>query len=543
MKHEKISIKWRIFIFLLIFIVILLVILWLLQVCYLDSFYKYVRTKTAENVREEVIAVWNSSDEESVKEEQFNLLAAGNNLAIYIVDTNGQVVYNAEYVENSRLNQMPKQELDNYYQLAKDNGGCAKIVFRGNRNPMFQDQNMPQGGEDVLSTEAAFLQKPDDQDTPPEKKEFPQNVGNPASPKNGNTPPKEEVPLLMQSHQMERAENVIYVTILNDGETEHIFFLNSMLTPVNATVYTLKIELIFISIVMLILSILLALIISRQISKSMIRVNDSARELAKGKYDVVFEGKDYKEIAELSDTLNYMAKELERTEQFRRELIANVSHDLRTPLTMITAYSEAMRDLPGENTPENIQVVIDESMHLTNLVNDMLDLSKLQAGVLVNNSECYNLTEGIRLVLKRYNKLMEQDHYRIRFIYDRDAWVTADAFKMEQVLYNLINNAIHYTGEDKTVVVCQILKDEKVRIEIKDSGAGIAKEELPHIWERYYKIDKDHKRAVAGSGLGLSIVKHILELHQAAYGAESEIGHGSTFWFELKEEDPENEGS
>ena len=543
MKHEKISIKWRIFIFLLIFIVILLVILWLLQVCYLDSFYKYVRTKTAENVREEVVAVWNSSDEESVKEEQFNLLAAGNNLAIYIVDTSGQVVYNAEYVENSRLNQMPKQELDNYYQLAKDKGGCAKIVFQGNRNPMFQNQNKPQNGEDVLSTEVAPPAQPDDQGTPPEKKDFPQNAGNPAGPENRNTLPKEEVPLLMQPHQMERAENVIYVTILNDGETEHIFFLNSMLTPVNATVYTLKIELIFISIVMLILSVLLALLISRQISKSMIRVNDSARKLARGNYDVVFEGKDYKEIAELSDTLNYMAKELERTEQFRRELIANVSHDLRTPLTMITAYSEAMRDLPGENTPENIQVVIDEAMHLTNLVNDMLDLSKLQAGVLVNNSECYNLTEGIRLVLKRYNKLIEQDHYQIRFVYDRDAWVTADVFKMEQVLYNLINNAIHYTGEDKTVVVRQILTDGKVRIEIKDSGAGIAKEELPHIWERYYKIDKDHKRAVTGSGLGLSIVKHILELHQAAYGAESEIGHGSTFWFKFKEEQPENEES
>lgn len=114
---------------------------------------------------------------------------------------------------------------------------------------------------------------------------------------------------------------------------------------------------------------------------------------------------------------------------------------------------------------------------------------------------------------------------------------------MEQVLYNLINNAIHYTGEDKTVVVRQILTDGNVRIEIKDSGAGIAKEELPHIWERYYKIDKDHKRAVTGSGLGLSIVKHILELHQAAYGAESEIGHGSTFWFEFKEEQPENEES
>ena len=157
---------------------------------------------------------------------------------------------------------------------------------------MFQNQNKPQDGEDVLSTEAAPPAQPDDQGTPPKKNFFPQNAGNPAGPENGNTLPKEEVSPLMQSHQMERAENVIYVTILNDGETEHIFFLNSMLTPVNATVYTLKIELIFISIVMLILSILLALIISRQISKSMIRVNDSARELAKGKYDVVFEGRD-----------------------------------------------------------------------------------------------------------------------------------------------------------------------------------------------------------------------------------------------------------
>lgn len=516
MKREKISIKWKIFIFLLIFIIILLVILWLLQICYLDSFYKYIRTKTAEDVKKEVIEVLDSSKDDAEKTELLDSLAAGNNLAIYIINTDGQAVYNAEYVENSRLNTMPKQELDAYYQMAKENGGSVKITFRGNKRREFQKEpeKIPPNAE-----------APPGVETPP----------NEEAPSNEEAPPKEEVPLLMQGHGIEQAESVIYVTILQSDGKELIFFLNCMLTPVNATVYTLKIELVFISILMLILSVILALVISRQISKSMIRVSNSARELAQGQYDVVFEGKDYKEIAELSDTLNYMAKELGRTEKFRRELIANVSHDLRTPLTMITAYAEAMRDLPGENTSENIQVVIDEAMRLTNLVNDMLDLSKLQAGVLEKNSQCYNLTEGICQVLERYNKLMEQDNYQIRFLYEQDAWVTADVFKMEQVLYNLINNAIHYTGEDKTVIVRQIVKDGTVRIEISDSGEGIAKEELPYIWERYYKIDKDHKRAVSGTGLGLSIVKHILELHEASYGVESEVGKGSTFWFELKE--------
>lgn len=136
-----------------------------------------------------------------------------------------------------------------------------------------------------------------------------------------------------------------------------------------------------------------------------------------------FDGKDYREVAELSDTLNATAKELGKNESLRRELIANVSHDLRTPLTMIIAYAEVMRDLPGENTPENVQVVIDEAGRLTNLVNDMLDMSKLQAGVMEKNDTVYNLTESIESVLERYNKLKEQDGYSIHFEYDRKVLV------------------------------------------------------------------------------------------------------------------------
>jgi len=233
--------------------------------------------------------------------------------------------------------------------------------------------------------------------------------------------------------------------------------------------------------------------------------------------------------------LNYTASELEKTERLRRELIANVSHDLRTPLTMISAYAQAMQDLPGENTPENIQVVVDEAERLTSLVNSMLDLSKLQAGVMELKEAKINITELISKVLRHYNKLIEQNGYRIEFLYDSTAWIAGDEYKLCQVLYNLINNAVNYAGEDKTVIIRQLRKDSGLRIEVEDHGEGIAKEDIPYIWDRYYKVDKTHKRAVTGTGLGLSIVKSILELHSASYGVESENGCGSVFWFELKE--------
>ena len=185
--------------------------------------------------------------------------------------------------------------------------------------------------------------------------------------------------------------------------------------------------------------------------------------------------------------------------------------------------------------PENVQVVIDEAERLTNLVNDMLDISKLQAGVMQMNATEYNLTESIESVFDRYNKLKEQDGYTINFEFEQKVIVFADEYKIFQVIYNLINNAVNYTGENKTVTVKQTLKKENtVRIEVIDSGDGIAEEALPYVWDRYYKVDKTHKRAVMGTGLGLSIVKNILELHHAAYGVESMVGSGTTFWFELK---------
>lgn len=326
-------------------------------------------------------------------------------------------------------------------------------------------------------------------------------------------------------------EIILYARIARtpSGESRMVL-LESEITPVDSTVETLKVQLICLTAVMVLLGVILAVTIARRISQPISAINESAKGLGAGNYAIRFPETGAREVRELAHTLNYAAEELSKVEQLRRELLANVSHDLRTPLTMIKGYSEVMRDLPGENTPENVQVIIDETERLTNLVNDLLDLSRLEAGVISLNKSRFNLTENIRAMLERYDKLAE---YRFPFFAETDVFVEADELRLSQVVYNLVNNAITYVGEDKTVTLRQTVENGKVRISVTDTGEGIPADQLKDIWERYYKVDKEHKRAQVGTGLGLSIVKNVLDMHGGAYGVESRLGQGSTFWFEL----------
>ena len=149
----------------------------------------------------------------------------------------------------------------------------------------------------------------------------------------------------------------------------------------------------------------------------------------------------------------------------------------------------------------------------------------------------FSLTASIREIMTRYAKLTGQNGYRIVFEPEEEVRVIADEIKVQQVIYNLINNAITYTGEDMTVTVRQIVRNDQICIEVCDSGEGIPQEELPYIWDRYYRGRKPHKRAAIGSGLGLSIVKSILDAHGLQYGVRSEPGVGSVFWFAVSKTD------
>lgn len=315
--------------------------------------------------------------------------------------------------------------------------------------------------------------------------------------------------------------------------SEYMIVANAEVTPLTSTVSTLRRQLTWISLTIAILALGLALLIARTVARPLSKLNEGAKELARGRYGADFRSRGYRETEELGETLQYAAEELAQTEKLRRELIANVSHDLRTPLTMIGGYAEIMRDIPGEITPENLQIIVDETARLSSLVNDLLDVSKFMSGTEQMRAEIFDMSATAAEAVSHYAAMMEPQGYRIRFVGEGAAPVRADRKRIRQVLYNLLSNAIHYTGEDKAVTVTQTVIEGRVRISVRDTGEGIAAADLPRIWERYYKVDKVHRRAAVGTGLGLSIVKSILDAHGAKFGVSSEPGRGSDFWFEL----------
>ena len=481
MKAKKrISLKWKIFAAFSAFLLILLALLWLCQTVFLNSFYKAVKVYETKNVAFEASKVLSEDDADY----QIAALSNEHDVSIKVLDSNFQTLYSASGREmHSFFNSIPDSEMVSFYQKAVENGGTYSEYFDGfNLN---------------------IIQK----------------SGNKTAFKSKAMPTSFIIAKIVSG-----ADEQTYTVIINAG-----------ITPVDSVITTLRVILIVVTGITVLAALAAALILSSGLTKPIRKISEKAKVLATGNYEVEFEASGVKEIDELSQSLNYTKTELGKIDALQKELVANISHDLRTPLTLISGYAEVMRDIPGEANDENIQVIIDESKRLTSLVSDVLDISKLSAGVQQMNFEELDLKECINSIIPRYNKLVEKDHYQI--VFDSGsidtAPIRADRTRMLQVIYNLVNNAVSYTGEDKTVKIELLENENSYTVHIIDSGEGIPEDKLPYIWERYYKVDKNHRRAQMGSGLGLSIVKQILDAHGAAYGVSSKLGEGSDFWFEM----------
>lgn len=462
------SVKWKIFLYLLGFCVLLLIILWVFQTVLLNDFYKWIKTRQVKQVAAQYTEYVRDGELASLME------AAVKQSDLYVElwsEQSGGIVLSGSNPKPSGLPQQPNHD--------PSGGGRMQEIYA-----------------DTLANGGTYLARYFNDGTSPRRK----------------------------------MESIQYSIILEDSDV--LLMVSAMISPLDTTVETLRVQLYCIVLIMLVLAILLALLISRQVSRPIERLNNSAKKLGKGM--VNFHTTGYREIEELSNTLNQAGEELLKTDRLRQELTANVSHDLRTPLTLITGYGEMMRDIPGENTPENMQVIIDEAMRLTSLVNNMLDLSRLQAGVQEMTFADFDLTQETEKIIGRFQKFCEQEGYHIAFTHDGEAYVRAEAERIAQVIYNFISNAIHHTGDDHRIIVMQAHENGRVKLSVSDTGEGIPEDKLPDIWERYYKLDTVHRRAEVGSGLGLSIVKSILEQHPGVeYGVFSEPGRGSTFWFSL----------
>ena len=333
--------------------------------------------------------------------------------------------------------------------------------------------------------------------------------------------------------QGDNFDTIVYTKIVNAADYSSIIMVSGNITPLNATTETLASQMRYIALFMIVAVAILTLLMYRHIAKPIIGITSNAKQLPQGKYTIDPKTNRYKEAADLNNTLVQAANDIQKADKAKRDLISNVSHDLRTPLTMIGGYGEMMIDLPEEKTDENIQVIVDETKRLNALVNDLLDMSRLQDGRIVLHKKVFDISALLKTQLQKYDVYRMQEGYTIESELLDTIYVNADKKRIEQVINNFLNNAVNYGGEAKHIIVREIKKENTVRIEVQDFGEGIDPEDLDNIWDRYYKVDKEHVRVANGSGIGLNIVKQLLELHGVPYGVKSSKGKGSTFYFEM----------
>lgn len=313
-------------------------------------------------------------------------------------------------------------------------------------------------------------------------------------------------------------------------------FLYNTLEDVSGANIVLKNQLIYLTFIAIIIACIVSYFLSKRLTEPIHDITKKARLLGSGT-EVTFETYDILEANELAKVLDHAQADMLKTDELRRDLMANVSHDLKTPLTMIKAYAEMVRDLSYKDDVKrknHCNIIMDEVDRLNLLVSDILVLSKMQANADKINIEEFDLIKEIKNIISRYEIIKETEDYHIELKSPEEAIVLADKAKLNQVIYNLINNAINYTGKDKTVTIIVKKEKENFLVEIKDTGKGINKEEIDFIWNKYYKNEKNHQRNVVGTGLGLSIVKTILEKHQFKYGVKSIKNKGTTFYFFVK---------
>ena len=315
--------------------------------------------------------------------------------------------------------------------------------------------------------------------------------------------------------------------------------LNTSVEPIQETISILRKQLTIITLISVCIGTILSLLLAKAFTKPVIKITSVAKKIAKGDFNSKVNIASEDEIGVLGNTINNLSTQLGQTEKFRKEFIANTSHELKTPISLIKAYAELIMECDNdekENIHQHLNVITEESDKLNKMVEDMLYLSKMEAGYYNPKIKPFNIVEVTKKVISKLTCIADENNIKVSL--DASSYnitINADEEKMEHVLLNLVNNAIvHSSADDEiTVKITNLLP--KVRIEVIDNGIGIPNEDLPYIWDRFYKVDKSRNRKSSGTGLGMSIVKNILAAHGFKYGIQSKLGKGTTVWFETRD--------
>ena len=326
------------------------------------------------------------------------------------------------------------------------------------------------------------------------------------------------------------------VIVLTFGNSKGEFYLSN--TVVNPT-YSLRFNAVRFIVIALAAALIFAFsmsaawLFSEWFTKPLRQLSGAARQVAQGDYAVQVETNRRDELGDLAQEFNHMAKEVQHAAQMQRDLLANVSHDLRTPLTLIKGYAETVRDITGDDKAhrdEQMNIIVDEADRLTALVSSVMELSKVTSGAEKCEKVHFDMGQLCDEVSERYDAVCAQNGWQLKLeLPEEELPVYADPNMMQRTLHNLLGNAMHHIGGDGIFLLRASKVPEGVRVEIEDHGPGICAEDLPYIFDRYYRSRSDAGKQ--GTGLGLSITKAIFQQHGFRFGVQSTLGKGTTFWF------------
>ena len=323
-----------------------------------------------------------------------------------------------------------------------------------------------------------------------------------------------------------------------DGNAAYCVRFFTDISDMGVAMRTGYLEILLIILVAVLLSVVVVNYTTTRLTKPFLEINDTVQKYSKGDYNIRIPVGDSKEASQLATSFNAMADQLKDLEATRRSFVANVSHELRSPLTSIKGFLEAMQDgtIDRRDYDKYIDVVLSETRRMAAMVNDLLDLARIESGKTALRLEVFDINELIRRTLltfeaRIYEKSMEVD---VKFAIEQ-CYVEADNTQIGQVLRNIIDNAIKYSPEHSRLRIATYALKREAYVSISDSGQGIPEEDVPHVFDRFYKVEKAHTPThQSGTGLGLSIVKRIIDQHGQTITLKSARGKGSTFTFTLK---------
>ena len=347
-----------------------------------------------------------------------------------------------------------------------------------------------------------------------------------------------------------------YLEMWGGTNRGYLFLMHSPLENMRESVDIANTFLLYVGMCVTVLGAVLVGYLSKKFSQPILELTEVSKRMSALEFDIKYQGDEENEIGVLGQNFNLMSKKLEDTivelknanytlrrdierkenmESARTEFIGNVSHELKTPIALIQGYAEGLKDNVNANEDSRdfyCDVIMDEAGKMNHLVKALLTLNQFEVGINDTQYERFQITELIEGVIQSCEILLKQKDVSIHFEKQEDVYVLADQFKTEQVFRNYLNNAIHH-AEEASIINVRVVKDkDKVRISVFNVGKLIPQEDIEHIWDKFYKVDKSHAREYGGNGLGLSIVQAIMTSFHQKYGVQN-CENGVEFWFEL----------